>query len=104
MQLLALIYLRSLLRLRRHMRRSYPVELDFILNKFGTSQLDRAISGPWLSDLTTLQMACFVPQEFPVHVFADDKMFELVKRVRRGVLVQFYSTFGFIIIKSLKDL
>ena len=104
MQILTLIYLRPLLRLRRQMRHSHPAELEHMLTSLPMVQTHRAIFGTWYTELAILQEACFLPIRFPVHVFANERTFDLVKRIRRGVLVQLYGYCGLIIIKSLKDL
>lgn len=104
MSLLTLLYLRSLNSLRRHMRRHHKKELYAVTSRDPVRRVSVAIVGRWLTDLQMLQMACFDPTRFPVHVLEDDKVFALVKRVRRGVLVEFYGQMEFINIKSLKDL
>lgn len=50
-----------------------------------------------------LQTACFNPNTFPVKVFADDYVFEMVKRVRKGLLVELYGYAGWLILRTWND-
>ena len=68
------------------------------------SRINRFLLGQLFHDMQVLQSACFNPKEFPVHVLADDQVFALVKRNRRGILIELYILAGWVIVRSMKGL
>lgn len=77
------INLRVLRRLRKHMRKHHPGELDRMMASDPTGKLnDLAFGGRYGGELATLNYACYDPTHFPVHVLAEDTVVVLVKKAQ----------------------